>query len=64
MPDSWRIEFGPVDAINPGCGYFICIERNGRTELFVSKHPVTGADLDYHSCVEVAAMYGPKKQAA
>lgn len=60
--DSWDITFGPNDPLNPGFGYYIKVECNGRRLLYTPTHPVTGKDLDYHTCLEVAAMYGPKRQ--
>lgn len=59
-----RVTFGPCDYLNPGFGYQIKIERtNGSMVLCISQHPLTGANLDYAGCVEVAAMYAaPKPQ--
>ena len=56
---SWDVSFGPFDPINAGFGYAIRVKRNGRTVLNTHAHPVTGKDLDYAGCLEVAAMYGP-----
>lgn len=61
--DQWGVDFALIDTLNLGCGYQIRIERRGHTVYFSSKHPVDGRDLDYRGCVEVAAMYGPKRKA-
>lgn len=61
MNESWEVNFGPCDGLNPQFGYQIRIERNGRVVMLTAKHPVTGADLDYAGCVDVANMYGPKR---
>lgn len=60
------VTFGPCDRLNPGFGYQIKIERaNGSMVLCITQHPLTGADLDYAGCVEVAAMYvTPKPQSS
>ena len=58
--DSYDCTITPCDPLNPEFGYSIRVERNGTTLLYTAQHPVTGADLTYHSAVEVAAMYGPK----
>ena len=57
--DSYDVTFGPTDVLNPGCGYQIKVERNGKLVLFTGNHPVTGELLDYASCVAIAGMYGP-----
>lgn len=59
--DSWDITFGPCDPQNPGFGYEIHIQRNGRTVLKTATHPMSGKDLDYATCLEVASNYGPRK---
>jgi hypothetical protein len=55
------VSFGPCDRLNPGFGYQIKIERacSGMLVLCTDKHPLTGADLDFAGCLEVAAMYTP-----
>ena len=61
--DSYNVTFGPIDALNPGCGYQIRVERNGCTLLFTSNNPSTGKPLNYAGCLEVAGMYGPARGA-
>ena len=55
-----HVSFGPCDPLNVELGYQIRVERRGELVLFTSRHPVTGKDLDFAGCVEVAAMYSPK----
>ena len=46
------------DALNPGFGYSILIEKDGRQLLFTSVDPETGKDtLTYADCVRIAGMY-------
>ncbi len=59
--DSWHVSFGPCDPFNPQFGYQIRVEKNGRTVLFTGQHPVTGKDLTFESCLEVAGFYGEKR---
>lgn len=47
-----HVSFGPVDALNPGLGYQIRVERNG-----TGTHPMTGLALDYLGCVELALLH-------
>lgn len=56
---EYFVSFGPCDPLNFGFGYQIRIERatDGVTVLFTSVHPVTGKDLDFAGCLDVAAMY-------
>lgn len=60
MAPDLDVTFGVCDHLNPGHGYFIRITRsdNGQKVLHTSQHPVTGKDLDFAGCLEVAAMYG------
>ena len=60
--DSYDVTFGPTDALNPGCGYQIKVERNGHTLLHTGNNPATGKPLDYAGCLEVAGMYGPVRE--
>jgi hypothetical protein len=55
---SIDVTIGPIDPLNPQFGYEIQVRRNGIQVLSTNKHPVTGADLTYKDCLEVAAMYG------
>lgn len=59
-PVPWDVEFGPIAGLNPQAVYQIKICRNGCPQLFTSKHPDTGADLDFAACLQIAATYGPK----
>lgn len=58
--DVWEVDFQPCDLLNPEFGYRIKVRHNGSIVLLTAQHPVTGDDLDYAGCLEVAAMYGPK----
>ena len=57
--ESWDVRFGPCDPLNPGFGYELEVRRNGERVLFTGKHPVSGKDLDFDACLDVARMYGP-----
>lgn len=59
-----HVTFGPCDRLNPGFGYQIKIVRtcSGMVVLCTDTHPLTGADLDFAGCLEVAAMYTPTKK--
>lgn len=59
--DSFDVKIGPCDRFNPESGYQIRVERNGRVILESGSHPVTGEDLTYETCVEVASFYGPAR---
>lgn len=51
--------FGPVDTLNPGCGYQVRItDEYGREILFTSQAPDTGNALRSPAdCMRVIAMY-------
>lgn len=56
------VTFSLCDHLNPGFGYQIkIVNGNGATVLLTDKHPLTGADLDFAGCLEVASMYAPKR---
>jgi hypothetical protein len=61
LDSRYDVTFGPCDPLNLGCGYYIKIERDGVPILHTSRHPDTGKDLDYASCVEIAGQYGPPR---
>lgn len=62
--DTWEVRFAPIDCTNPSLGYGISIRRNGCTVYASVRHPVTGKDLDYEACLDVASMYGPPRKLA
>lgn len=54
------VTFGLCDPLNPGFGYrILVVDRFGTTRLHTATHPVTGRELDYAGCLEVAAWYAP-----
>jgi hypothetical protein len=54
-----QVSFGPVDTLNPDCGYQLRITNdNGQTILFTSVAPDTGRALCSPSdCLRVVLMY-------
>ena len=59
MSNNRHIKFGPIDPLNPGFGYHIRVEHGGTGEVLLStaKHPVTGRDIDFSDCLEIAGWY-------
>ena len=58
--NHFRVEFGPIDALNPRCGYSLKIENasSGNVVLWTSKAPDTGEPLTSPAdCLRVIAMY-------
>jgi len=53
------VSFGPVDPMNPQCGYELRITRqDGSTLLFTGCDPVTGANLlSVEDCLRVVSYY-------
>lgn len=60
MPHNIRVEFGPADHLNPGCGYQICIwDTDSGDKLLSTGHsPDTGEPIESAAeCLRIAGMY-------
>lgn len=57
---SIRIDFGPIDVLNPQIGYYFKAETRKGVEMHTSVHPETGEPLTPHDCIMLAqTFFGP-----